>query len=66
MVKRHLSRLTAPKSWPIKRKSTKWITRPHPGPHTLKNCMSLNIVLKNILKYAKTTKEVKKILDDEI
>ncbi|MBL7100879.1 MAG: 30S ribosomal protein S4e [Nanoarchaeota archaeon] len=64
MVKRHLSRLAAPTSWPIKRKGMKWITRPNPGPHTLKTCISLNLVIKNILKYAKTTKEVKKILDE--
>lgn len=64
MVKRHLSRLTAPTSWPISKKSTKWIARPSPGPHALKNCISLNLVLNRLLKYAKTTKEVKSILNE--
>lgn len=64
MVKRHLTRLTAPESWPIQRKGIKWITRPSPGPHALENCIPLNLVIKSILKYAKTTKEVKKILDE--
>ena len=64
MVKRHLSRLTAPKSWPIQRKGVKWIARPSPGPHTLKNCITINLILTKLLRYAKTTKEVKSILND--
>lgn len=64
MVKKHLSRLSAPKSWSIQRKGIKWISRPSPGPHGLKNCIPLNLIIKRILKYAKTTKEVKKILND--
>lgn len=64
MVKRHLTRLTAPESWPIQRKGIKWITRPNPGPHALKNCIPLNLVIKDLLKYAKTTSEVKKILNE--
>lgn len=64
MVKRHLSRLAAPVSWPIQRKGIKWVTRPNPGPHDLKNCVSLNLMLKSILKYVKTTKEVKKVLNE--
>ncbi len=64
MVKRHLSRLVSPKTWPVQRKGLKWITRPNPGPHTLKNCIPLNLVVKDLLKYAKTTREVKKILNE--
>lgn len=64
MVKKHLSRLTAPTSWPIQKKGIKWITRPSPGPHPLRSCMSFNLVLKNLLKHAKTTMEVKKILHE--
>lgn len=37
MVRRHLKRIAAPKTWPIKRKEHKWIVRPTPGPHPLKN-----------------------------
>ncbi len=64
MVKRHLSRLNAPKSWPIKRKGIKFIRKPSPGAHSLKQCISLNLVIKNMLKYAKTSKEIKKILHE--
>jgi len=62
MGKNHLKRLNAPRTWPIGRKETKWITRPNPGPHKLEESMPLNIILKNLLNYAKTTKEAKKIL----
>jgi len=64
MVKKHLSRLNAPKSWPIRRKGIKWITRPSPGPHALRKCIPLDITIKSILKYAKTNKEIKKILNE--
>ncbi|MEM4245407.1 MAG: 30S ribosomal protein S4e [Candidatus Nanoarchaeia archaeon] len=63
MVKRHLKRLIAPKGWPIKRKEHKWIIRPNPGPHALSKSVPLNLVIKNMLKYAKTTREVKLILN---
>jgi small subunit ribosomal protein S4e len=64
MVRRHLKRIAAPKTWSIKRKEHKWIVRPTPGPHPLKKCLPLNLVIKNMLKYAKTTREVKLILND--
>lgn len=57
--------MNALKSWPVSRKETKWITKPSPGPHPLKLCIPINIVLKNILNYAKTTIEVKKILNNK-
>lgn len=62
MGKAHLKRLNAPRSWKIKRKGIKFITRPSPGPHAQDKCMSLNIVLRDMLDYASTTKEVKHIL----
>ena len=66
MVKRHLKRLTAPRSWDIKRKSTVFVTRPKPGPHSYDEGVSLNIVLRDLLGYANTTKEVKKALNNNI
>lgn len=65
MVKKHLSMLNAPISWPIQRKKgIKWIARPNPGPHALCNCITINLILKNLLKYAKTKSEIKKILNE--
>ena len=65
MVEQHLSRLNAPKSWPIQRKGIKFITRPNPGSYTLEETIPLSLVLTNILKVARTRKEVKKILHEE-
>ena len=63
-MSKHLSRIAAPKSWPIKRKFRKWITKPSPGPHNLQTSIPLNVLLKEILNYARTTKEVKKSLNN--
>ncbi len=64
MVKRHLKRLAAPKSWPVKRKISKYIVRSIPGPHNLNNSIPLAVLLKEILNYAETNREVKKILNN--
>ena len=39
-----------------------WAPRPSTGPHKLRECMPLIILLRNRLKYALNTKEVKYIL----
>lgn len=64
MVKNHLSRLNAPKSWPIQRKGIKFVTKPSPGLHSLRTSIPLSLVLIKLLKVARTNKEVKKILND--
>ncbi len=65
MVKRHLKRLVAPKSWKIKRKGITFVTRPNPGMHSKKNSTSINIVLRDMLGYTKTTRDIKMILADK-
>lgn len=62
-MKKHLKRLAAPKSWPIKRKGEKFITRPLAGSHGFGLATSLAIMLKDILGIAKNNKEVKHILN---
>ena len=64
MVEKHLKRLAAPKSWPIKRKTTKFIVRPLPGAHNLNNSIPLAVLIKEILNYAKTNRETKIILNN--
>jgi small subunit ribosomal protein S4e len=63
MGKLHLKRLNAPKTWPIERKSTKWISRPRPGSQQMHRTLSINTIIKEILKIASTSKEVKVILN---
>jgi len=65
MPKNHLKIQKVPSTWPITRKHTVFVTRPNPGAHTKKLSIPINIILRNILGKAKTTKEVKKILHDE-
>jgi len=62
---RHISRIAVPKTWPIARRIRKWVTRPNPGMHPFKLGMPLNAVFKEVLGYAKTTKEVKTILNSQ-
>jgi len=59
---RHLSTLAAPSTWPIARKSNKWVSRPMPGSHTITNALPINVVLRDILKIVSTTKEVKGLI----
>ena len=63
MGKNHLKRLAAPKTWQIRRKGLKFITKPIPGPHNLELGMPLSLMMKEVLNYANTTREVKKILN---
>ncbi len=65
MTKRHLKRLAIPNSWDIKRKGIKFTTRPAPGAHPFGLGMPINLIIRDMLKYAKTNKEVKKILNNK-
>ena len=63
--KRHLKRKPAPKFWPIHRKEFVWTSKPDPGPHPLSRCIPLTLVVRDILKFAKTSKEAKQIVSRE-
>lgn len=62
MVKRHLKRLAAPKTWDIERKVTKFITRPYPSGHKMSLSMAIQPILKEVLKVARSTRDAKYIL----
>lgn len=64
MTKRHIKRIAAPKTWNIMKKTSKFITKPNPGAHSLELGMPLSVVFKDILKRAKIAKETKKILQN--
>ncbi len=57
-----LKRKPAPRFWPIHRKEFPWVVKPSPGPHSLKNCLPIAIVLRDILGFAKTRKEAETIV----
>merc|ERR1711981_472253 len=60
--KKHMKRLNAPKHWMLDKMGGTWAPRPSTGPHKLRECLPLILVLRNRLKYALTGKEVQKIL----
>ncbi len=62
MVRDHLPRLAMPKSWPIKRKGIKWVTKPLSA-HKMEMCIPLSIAIRDLLGYSKTAKETRKILN---
>jgi len=59
---RHLKRINAPHHWMLDKLSGVWAPRPSPGPHKLRECMPIIIMLRNRLKYALTAREVKLIV----
>ena len=66
MSSNHLKRLAMPRSWPLPRKTTVWVTRPAPGAHSLEHCMPITLVLRDVLGMAKTAREVRYILHNEL
>lgn len=56
--KKHLKRLNAPKHWMLAKLGGIWAPRPSPGPHKLRECLPICLILRNRLKYALTRREV--------
>ncbi|RJU93190.1 MAG: 30S ribosomal protein S4e, partial [Candidatus Poseidoniales archaeon] len=48
------------------RKTTVWVTRPTPGAHSLEHCMPLTLVVRDMLGLAKSAREVRHILHNEL
>jgi len=66
MSSNHLKRLAMPRSWPLPRKTTVWVSRPTPGAHALELCMPITLVIRDVLRLAKTAREVRFILHNEL
>jgi len=56
---RHLKRMYAPKHWMLDKLRGRWAPKPAAGPHKLRECMPLIVMLRERLKYALTYREVK-------
>lgn len=59
---RHRKRLSAPIAYPIQRKHGTFTIKPYPTRSTMESSIPLGIVIREMLGYAKTLSEVKKIL----
>ncbi len=64
-MKNHLKRIASPRTWIINRKQNKFIVRPYPGAHSFEFGLPLGIILRDVLKFAASMSEVKKILNNE-
>lgn len=63
--KKHLKRIRTPKSWMLDKLTGVYAPRTRTGPHKLRECLPLQVVLRNRLKYALNGEECKKILNDK-
>lgn len=64
-MSKHLKRYFAPKTWTIKRKGIKFVAKSSPGPHKKGMSLPLSVILRDILDYAKSNREVKFILGNK-
>mmetsp|Transcript_22968 Transcript_22968/g.39079 ORF Transcript_22968/g.39079 Transcript_22968/m.39079 type:complete len:263 (-) Transcript_22968:89-877(-) len=60
--KKHLKRLAAPSHWMLDKLGGVFAPRPSCGPHKLRECLPLCLLLRNRLKYALTGRECTQIL----
>jgi small subunit ribosomal protein S4e len=59
----HLKRHMMPPGWKVNRKGKTYVVSPKPGPHPKNNSIPLQIVVRDLLKYAETGNEAKKIIN---
>jgi small subunit ribosomal protein S4e len=64
--KKHLKRVNAPHHWMLSKMGGIFAPRPSSGPHKLRECLPLVILLRNRLRYALTGREVTLILMQRI
>ncbi|MEM5812189.1 MAG: 30S ribosomal protein S4e [Candidatus Aenigmatarchaeota archaeon] len=58
-----MKRYFMPEFWPIPKKGNVYATSPVPGPHPKYRCIPLRILVRDVLKLAESSAEVKKILN---
>jgi len=63
--KKHLKRVSAPKSWMLDKLGGVWAPRPSQGPHKFRDSLPLTVIVQHRLKYALTGREVKMVLNDK-
>jgi len=60
--KKHLKRMFAPSHWMLDKLKGRFAPRPSAGPHKLRECLPLIVILREKLKYALTYRECKMIV----
>ncbi|MEB3765241.1 MAG: 30S ribosomal protein S4e [Desulfurococcales archaeon] len=59
---KRLKALASPVFWPISKKKQKWAVKPRPGPHAQERSIPLLYIVRDILQYASTGREARKII----
>src|ERR1700733_2519966 len=57
-----LKRLSAPRSWDIERKSSRFIIKPSPGPYSIQNGYPLGVALRDLLQLVQNRREIDSVL----
>jgi small subunit ribosomal protein S4e len=60
--RRHLKTLAAPKFWPVRQRAGVFTVKPSPGPHPIERSIPLLIIVRDVLGYAKTAREARKLI----
>lgn len=60
----YMKRLAMPKTWPLPKKGCKYVMKPLAG-KSINFCMPVTIILRELLGIAKTSREVKRIIQDK-
>merc|ERR1719263_418156 len=63
--RKSMKKVAAPKMWYLGKLNGVYATRPSPGPHKLRECIPLNVLLQQRLKYALSRNEARKIVKDK-
>ena len=58
----HMKRLAAPRSWPLKRKASVFITKQKAGAHSVEDSMAAVVVLRDMIEACDTAREAKRII----
>ncbi len=61
-MKKHMKRMTAPRTWTVQRKSSHWVSKPRPGPHGQLESIPVGTVLRDLLKLCDNAREAKFVL----
>jgi small subunit ribosomal protein S4e len=56
--------MAAPNTWDVEKKTATFITRQSPGPHTKELSYPMDVLIRDVLKYARNLNEVKKLLNE--
>jgi small subunit ribosomal protein S4e len=62
MASSHLKRIVAPKTWPILRKTTKFIARPKPNGQKMELTLPVVVIMRDILRLVENSSQARRIL----